>query len=364
MAKTYYDVLGVDADADQEAIRDAYREKVKEYHPDVSDHPDAEERFKRVKRAEIVLADPEEREVYDRLGHEAYVDGDDPEPNRPSEDEVRWAAAQAAQGNHDHGGRSAGWRARERRARRSNRAEWFWDDEASSSVRGDGAPGSDDPFSDATATPGARSGSKGPAGGSSGTAGGSTAAAGGSTGASGGSSGAAGGSSGTAGGSTAAAGDPTGAAGGSSGPTAAEHVAGRTATDGWGGSDPQSSGHAVHQWTPAERSVGIPTPNWTQDDVVLLVSSLALYPILLFLTVTPTFPSVARAALGLCTIALIAFLLPRPAFGLPVFGTWSLLGPAALLVFDVPAFSAVALVVLAGVWLPLGYSVAVAMVLR
>jgi molecular chaperone DnaJ len=331
MAQTYYDVLGVDADADRETIRDAYREKVKEYHPDVSDHPDAEERFKRVKRAEIVLSDPEEREVYDRLGHEAYVEGDDPEPNRPSDDEVRWAAAQAAQGNHDPGGRSAGWRERERRARCSERAEWFWSDEEPVDDRGGETPGdAGDPFAAATAGRGNGDGD----GTSPGAPGDGTAAA------------------------------ATESAGAASGPTAAEHVAGRTAADGWGGSDPQSSGHAVHQWTPVERSIGVPTPGWTQDDVVLLASSLVLYPILLFLTVAPTFPVVARAALGLCTIAMIAFLLPRPAFGLPVFGTWSLLGPAFLFAFGVSPISVIGLVVLCGVWLPMGHSIAVAMVLR
>ena len=73
MADTYYDVLGVSPDADQEAIRAAYREKVKETHPDVSDDPDAGERFKRVTRAEEVLGDEDERATYDRLGHDAYV---------------------------------------------------------------------------------------------------------------------------------------------------------------------------------------------------------------------------------------------------------------------------------------------------
>lgn len=331
MAQTYYDVLGVDADADRETIRDAYRDKVKEYHPDVSDHPDAEERFKRVKRAEIVLSDLEEREVYDRLGHEAYVDGDDPAPNRPSDDEVRWAAARAAQGKHDPGGRSAGWRERERQARRSERAEWFWSDEEQVGGQvGETQSDAGDPFAEAT-------GDRANGGGDDS-----------SPGASGKWTGAA----------------ATATSGAAAGPTAAEHVAGRTAADGWGGSDPQSSGHAVHQWAPAERSVGVPTPGWTQDDVVLLGSSLVLYPILLFLTVVPTFPLVARAALGLCTIAMIAFLLPRPAFGLPVFGTWSLLGPAFLFAFEVSPISVIGLVVLCGVWLPLGHSVAVAMVLR
>jgi hypothetical protein len=74
MTETFYDVLGVDRGASQEEITDAYRRMVKEYHPDVSEAPDAAERFKKVVQAEEVLADPEEREKYDELGHAAYLD--------------------------------------------------------------------------------------------------------------------------------------------------------------------------------------------------------------------------------------------------------------------------------------------------
>lgn len=73
MTRTYYDVLGVEPDADRAAIQRAYREQVRRHHPDASDHPDARERVKEINRAREVLADPEERERYDRLGHRAYV---------------------------------------------------------------------------------------------------------------------------------------------------------------------------------------------------------------------------------------------------------------------------------------------------
>src|SRR6056297_2488071 len=73
MTETFYDVLGVPETADQDDIQSAYREKVKEYHPDVSDRDDAAERFKAVTRAEEVLGDEAERARYDRLGHDAYV---------------------------------------------------------------------------------------------------------------------------------------------------------------------------------------------------------------------------------------------------------------------------------------------------
>lgn len=73
MGETFYGVLGVATDADTEAIRRAYRDRVKEYHPDVSDRPDAPERFKRVTTARDVLVDTEKRDRYDRLGHDEYV---------------------------------------------------------------------------------------------------------------------------------------------------------------------------------------------------------------------------------------------------------------------------------------------------
>jgi len=73
MGETFYTVLGVDDDADRERIQRAYRALVKETHPDVSDSPDAAERFRRLTTARDVLIDDRERRRYDRLGHEAYV---------------------------------------------------------------------------------------------------------------------------------------------------------------------------------------------------------------------------------------------------------------------------------------------------
>jgi hypothetical protein len=73
MTETFYSLLGVDADADSERIRHAYRDLVKECHPDVSDDPAAPDQFRRLTTARDVLLDEAERDRYDRLGHDTYV---------------------------------------------------------------------------------------------------------------------------------------------------------------------------------------------------------------------------------------------------------------------------------------------------
>jgi molecular chaperone DnaJ len=76
MTEDFYDVLGVSREASDEEIERAYREKVREYHPDVSDDPDAEEKFKKAKTAKEVLTDDEKRQLYDRLGHDRFVEAE------------------------------------------------------------------------------------------------------------------------------------------------------------------------------------------------------------------------------------------------------------------------------------------------
>ncbi|SEH68710.1 DnaJ domain-containing protein, partial [Halopenitus malekzadehii] len=74
MASTYHEVLDLSEDASMNAVRTAYREKVKEYHPDISDHPDAKKRFQQLKSAYEVLSSRKRRERYERMGHNKYVD--------------------------------------------------------------------------------------------------------------------------------------------------------------------------------------------------------------------------------------------------------------------------------------------------
>ena len=64
----YYGVLGVSKDASQDEVKQAYRKLARKYHPDVSQEPDAEEKFKELNAAYEVLSDPQKRSMYDRFG--------------------------------------------------------------------------------------------------------------------------------------------------------------------------------------------------------------------------------------------------------------------------------------------------------
>jgi curved DNA-binding protein len=61
----YYKILTVAEDADSKAIKTAYSKLARKYHPDVSEHSQAEEKFKEVTEAYEVLKDPEKRAQYD-----------------------------------------------------------------------------------------------------------------------------------------------------------------------------------------------------------------------------------------------------------------------------------------------------------
>ena len=65
--KDYYKIMGVEPDASADDIKRAYRKLARKYHPDVSDEPDAEDRFKEIGEAYEVLKDPAKREQYDQL---------------------------------------------------------------------------------------------------------------------------------------------------------------------------------------------------------------------------------------------------------------------------------------------------------
>jgi molecular chaperone DnaJ len=68
LSQDLYDLLGVDRDADADAIKKAYRRLARQLHPDVNPDPETQERFKEVSRAYEVLSDPQKRAAYDRGG--------------------------------------------------------------------------------------------------------------------------------------------------------------------------------------------------------------------------------------------------------------------------------------------------------
>jgi len=66
--KDYYKTLGVERTADAAEIKKAYRKLVRQYHPDVSKHKDADAKTKDINEAYDVLGDAEKRAAYDELG--------------------------------------------------------------------------------------------------------------------------------------------------------------------------------------------------------------------------------------------------------------------------------------------------------
>src|SRR5437667_7263431 len=73
--RDYYELLGVARDAGADDIKRAFRRLARELHPDVSEEPDAEHRFREVVEAYEVLSNSERRELYDRFGHAGLRSG-------------------------------------------------------------------------------------------------------------------------------------------------------------------------------------------------------------------------------------------------------------------------------------------------
>jgi molecular chaperone DnaJ len=73
--RDYYELLGVGREASEGEIKRAFRQLARELHPDVSDEPDADERFRELVEAYEVLSKTETRDLYDRYGHAGLRSG-------------------------------------------------------------------------------------------------------------------------------------------------------------------------------------------------------------------------------------------------------------------------------------------------
>ncbi|SDJ98703.1 DnaJ domain-containing protein [Halovenus aranensis] len=161
MGETYYELLGVSEDASTDEIEQAYREQLKQTHPDVSDSRAANEQTKQLIEAKETLTDPHERARYDRLGHIAYV-GDDTEGTTESaasptgdtptsQDETRDASRRQARASGQHGRQAASKQATQQHARRQTTAENVgagarWAQSAAAEDTGDTAQSADQAY--------------------------------------------------------------------------------------------------------------------------------------------------------------------------------------------------------------------------
>ena len=74
--RDYYEVLGVPKNADDAALKKAYRVLAKKYHPDTNPgDKEAEAKFKEASEAYAILSDPQKRQQYDQFGHATFENG-------------------------------------------------------------------------------------------------------------------------------------------------------------------------------------------------------------------------------------------------------------------------------------------------
>lgn len=329
MTETFYEVLGVDPDASTSDIEDAYRERLKETHPDLNDDADADRETQRVIEARDVLTDDEERARYDRIGHDAYVGNESGASN--DESGGRGAAARAAReagwADADTDGPSestaAGTNAGPSQRRRRERA-------ASERVRQARAASAAGRSSETTASERA-------------TASGRTSAASGTT------------TDSSPDGGTATAGTRRAGRASVRSDQVRERIYGT-------GDGTASEGYNVRRNV---RPDGNPIRRLVADAPLSLVALMFfLYPVLLFSAVFPPFPLVVNVTVGLCTLLLVGYLQSQPSAGLLVFGAWSLLVPLGLAGFGVSPTGFVGLVALGGSLLPFGFSLLTQSMLR
>ncbi len=312
MGLTLYDVLGVSADATQDEITEAYRNRVLETHPDRNDDPGAAEAFKRVTAAEEVLSDESERARYDRLGHEAYIRVT--EEAKPGQS----AAQRAGDTPTENTGQTESGQKREAGSRHRTGPER---ETGSSHSRG---PGRERNSSQTTGPShharqrrrrqqqrAAESaswwiGERAPAGG----------------------------------GATTQQGPQTK----------------RTEAD--------EFSYRVHEWTD-DVSVERERPPIRHHTAVFVACLAVLYPLLVYSSVTPLFPIPVNLLVAGCTLVIVGYLLTMPKIAIGIFGFWSALMTVLLPQYGgVTTLSLAIILVIAAFWGPLGYAVAVWWALR
>ncbi|EMA22898.1 MULTISPECIES: J domain-containing protein [Haloarcula] len=314
MTETFYEVLGVPTDASTAAIEAAYRERLKETHPDVSDAADAGEATQRLIEARDVLTDEDERARYDRVGHDAYVAGESNIAEGSGSD-----AAEAARRAGYDGSASAGDRAEastDRSTARTNARERAQRERAARDrVAEDGR---------STAAAEASSNDEQSTDGASGTA--------------------------TASNAESARRSETTATSGFS------DNAGSGAT--WS----SSSAYSVRQTDTLSRGPLLEMP--TGRGLTLFAIIFALYPVMLFSALLPAFPLWVNLTIGVCTLFMVGYLQSEPTIAIMVFGSWSLTTTVLLVTLNISAFSLIGALALSGTWLPFGLSLLTASVLR
>lgn len=295
MARDYYERLGVPRGASTAEIERAYRERIKETHPDVSDDDSAHERTKRLIEARDVLTDETERRRYDRIGHEAYVGRDgaasSPSERPPGADATAGSGATGSAGARRYGSGPSGTAAGNRAGRNGHRAT------AGGHDRGDGGSGSGW------------------------------------------------GRSRTADGGRAASADwYDTSTGGNAGERSGTHRA-------WGPDRAYAVGDDQGMFEPAALLS-------SQRTVVLLGTTFAIYPVLLFGALLPAFPTAVNLVVAACLVLVVAFLQSVPRVGMLVFGVWTVLLPIGLFGgLGVSPFSLIGVLATAAVVFPLGLSV-------
>jgi len=311
MTETFYEVLGVAEDATTDEIESAYRERLKQTHPDVSDDDDAERATQRLIEARDVLVDDAERERYDRVGHDTYV-GEGAVPTEPSPTERDSGGANGASkaerttettapGSGSQGDRTS----RERRARQrvsADRRQSRTDSSEAGATGGARTPG------DATGT--------------------STA-------------------------SSADSASTTAATSGRRRP--GKHVRAEAA-------DESEVQYSVREDVSTPTSYGPLLPSGHR--LTLLGIFLALYPVLLFSALLPAFPLLVNLVIGFCLVMTIGYLQSMPRVGLLVFGTWSFVAVFLVLITNIGFLSLAGVAMLSGTLLPLALSTLTASALR